>query len=128
MVKIFFRKYGVELLEGYLAAMACYLCMYTADWNIWVTAIIIGFVNSYLKTPVVNALHIGNADKDDIFGIKHNKVIKNIFEALVICGIIYGMYYLVNLVLFATSVEPITFGVLYELIHIGISKIMKKWK
>lgn len=127
-VKVFFKKYGVEVLEGYLAAMVCYICMYTAGWSIWAVAVFIGLVNSYLKTPVINALHLGNADRGDVLAIKHLTVLKNVGQALVICGILTAGYYMVDTYLFTTIVEPISFGVMYELLHIGIGKLIKKWR
>lgn len=124
-VKSFFKKYGAEVIEWYLAAMVCYICMYTAGWGIWAVAVLIGVANVYLKMPIVNALHLGNADKGDLFEVKHMTVLKNILESIVICGILTVIFYLVDRYLFTTIVEPISFGILYELLHIGLSKILK---
>ncbi len=125
-LKSFLRRYGVELLEGYLAAMVCFLCMYTAGFNIWMTAVMIGMANTYLKIPVVNALQLGNADSGDIFAIRKKIVFKNIGEALMICSLIFLLFYIVDTYFFTTVVEPISFGILYEGLHIiGVKSIKK---
>lgn len=122
--KSFIRRYGVELLEGYLAAMVCYLCMYTAGFNIWMTAVIIGMANTYLKIPVVNALQLGNTDSGDVLAIRKKIVLKNVGESLLICSLIFLLFYVVDTYFFTTVVEPISFGILYEGLHIiGVKAI-----
>ncbi|MFI3237055.1 MAG: hypothetical protein R3Y47_03380 [Lachnospiraceae bacterium] len=126
MLKAFLKKYAVEIIEAYLAAAVCYICMYTMGASVWVVAVVIAFVDSYLKTPIVNALRVGNEADQDIFRVKHLELLKKIVKSIIICAIIVFIYYVINTYAFSTSVEPITFGILYELLNIWIGKMIKK--
>ena len=124
MLKRFLKKYKVEILEAYLAAMICFIC--SSEMNMgWIgIAIVIGFANTYLLGPVEKALKFGNKADEDFLKVDHIKSIKNIAKALIICAALVGIYYLIDKYLFKVpGIEPITFGIMYKILDVALTKI-----
>lgn len=123
MVKTFIDNNKIILLEWYMVAATCYLFMTGMNINMAGTAIAIGLVNTYVVAPISHALLLGNNEEE----FPRQKLLKNIFKSFIVCSIMFFLYYLTNRFIFATKIEPITFGVIYKLIDIGFSKITNKW-
>ncbi len=124
-MKNFFYKYKTEIIEAYMAAAVFFTCM-SAGLNPWISAVILGIANTYLVVPLVNAINFGNNTEDrDVLEFNLLKFTKNLFTALFITTIMIVMYYYINEYLFPTYVEPISFGIIYKLIDIGLGKIAK---
>lgn len=122
MLKRFFSKYKIELLEAYLAASVWFFFS-SMEWT-WISiAVVIGFVNTYLLNPLIITFKFGNRSDYMMFKKSYIRAFKNIGMALLICSIIVLLYGVVNKYLFATSVEPITFGILFKLIDMGLKRL-----
>lgn len=120
MLKKLFSRYKIPLLEAYLAASVCFL----GSGMTWIgIAVVIGFVNTYLLNPLIVTFKFGNRQLYPMPKRDHFKLIKNVGIALLISTIIVFIYSLINKYLFATFVEPITFGILYKVIDIGIRRL-----
>lgn len=122
-VKGFFYKHRVILLKWYMVAATCYMAMVSMNINMVGTAIIIGLVNTFIVAPIVHALIYGNKEEE----FPKQNLLKNIFKAILICFTMFALYYIVNFNFFKTSIEPITFGIIYMLIDYVFAKIIKTW-
>ena len=124
MLRRFFSKYKVEILEAYMAAAVCFVCLSGLNMG-WIgTTIVIGFTNTYLVGPVKKALKFGNRSDEDILKVNHIILVENVARAFIICAILVGIYYLIYKHLFHIGIEPITFGMLYKLLDIALSKLI----
>ncbi|OON94134.1 MAG: hypothetical protein ATN33_04840 [Epulopiscium sp. Nele67-Bin001] len=125
--KRFFSKYKIEIVEAYMVAAVFFTCM-SMGMNWMSAAIIVGIANTYFVIPVANALSpvISKDDGREMFDINHKVFIGNLFKSFFICSIIMILYYFIDKYLFTTYVEPITFGIIYEFINIGLGKLTRK--
>lgn len=55
-MKTFFNHIRIPLLEWYLAAATCYFLMTGMNQSIFVVAVVLGFVHTYILDPVAYAL------------------------------------------------------------------------
>ncbi len=124
--KNWFSKYKLEIVEAYIVAAVFFSCMSMGmEWII--AAVFVGIANTYFVTPVVNALspHVIEGERE-LFDIGIKTFTINLFRSLFICSFIMVIYYFIDLYLFTTYVEPITFGIVYEFINIGLRKLTRK--
>lgn len=131
-MKTFFTHIRVPLLEWYLVAACCYFGMWAMDLGLLVLAIVIGFVYTYIYDPIAYVLEpdvsykgVPKVERD--ISSEKPQVWKQVGKAMLVCTMISGIYYYVNVNFFPTSVDPFTFGALYWVITHSIGKVIKKW-
>lgn len=122
-LKGIFYENKIIILEWYMVAATCYMSMISMNINMVGTAIAIGLVNTFIAAPITYALVYGNNQED----FPKQNLLKNIFKSILICSTMFGLYYIVNFNFFKTSIEPITFGIIYKTIDNIFSRIIKKW-
>ncbi len=126
-MKAFLYKFRVPLLEWYFVASCCYFIMLGTDGSVWTTALVIGFVNTYVVTPIIFAISDITKEEVDAYYAKTSPTLKNVAKSFLLCGGILGIYYLIDLYLFPTGVDAYSFGLLYYLLDKTMGKIIKKW-
>ncbi len=90
-----------------------------------------GFVNTYLVAPIVFALQDEVVKDQRDFLKEPTYILANVVKATVILCLMMGIYYLIHMYVFPTSVEPFTFGMLYWVLDKGFHKIgmaLKSWR
>lgn len=127
-MKTFFYKFRVPLLEWYFVAACCYFFMIGFDLSIWMTAVFIGFVDTYVVTPILFTVSDIEKEAVDAYYAKSSPTLKNVAKALLLSTMIVGIYYLINEYFRPTAVDAFTFGLLYWLLDKGMGKLIKKWK
>ncbi|MFI3230024.1 MAG: hypothetical protein R3Y29_00540 [bacterium] len=123
-LKSLFYQHRIVLLEWYLVASTCYMSMVSMNINMIGTAIAIGMVNTFIVAPISHALIYGNKEEE----FPKQNLPKNIVKSIIVCSIMFGLYYVVNFNLFKTHIEPITFGIIYKLIDYAFLRVVKLWK
>ncbi len=126
--KSLFEKYKLEIVEAYMVAAVFFTCM-SIGMNWMTAAVLVGIANTYLVIPVINALSPVVVKHDrELFDVNHKVFIGNLLKAFFISSLIMGLYYFIDMYLFTTYVEPITFGIIYEFINVGLRKLAAKIK
>lgn len=133
-MKAFFNRMSIPLLEWYLPAATCYFCMLGMNWSVFIVAIVIGFVHTYLREPIVLAIRAHRGEdvsaQPEVFD--KWKVWKEVAKAMLVCAGIMAIYYVVNAQRSANFeelfyVNPFHFGAFYWIYDKGFGKLIKKW-
>lgn len=127
-MKAFFYRYRIPLIEWYFVAACCYFCVQGADMSMLIFPIFIGFVNTYLVEPIVEAMSEAGEEAHEEFLSKKPPTWKNIFKAYLLVLAIIGIYYLVNEFFFQTVLEPFSFGAIFWILDKLMGKWIKIWK
>lgn len=126
-MKAFFYKYRIPLIEWYFAGASCFFCVLVLNMNILSTAVVLGFVNTYLTRPIVFALSYASQEDQDAYMAEKPKVWKEIAKSMLISLSIYGIYYVVNEYFFHAQINPYLFGILFWLFDHIMRKLINKW-
>lgn len=126
-VKAFLYRIRIPLIEWYFVAASCYFCMMGFEMSFFSTAVVIGFVNTYLVAPIAFSLSEDQEKVGRDFLSEPTYIFKNVVKAVIIVSSMVGLYFLVNEYLFSTQVDPYSFGLVYWVLNKIVGKLIKKW-
>ncbi len=132
-MKNFIIKYKIEIIEAYIAAAVYWFCVSGFEMAPLVAAVILGMANTYFIIPISNAIYTDGENKRKL-ELSYKTTFSNVLRAVVIVSILMTIYGVVYYILKQfmdepwVFVEPISFGIFYKLIDIGLTKLMTKIK
>ena len=117
----------IFLLYFYMAGLAFFVGGIGLGLGFFEMGVIIAVLNSFITEPLVANIKLGNKAKD-VKEIARFRFAKNALMGILICYFIAWFHQVVLTQFFHFYLEPISFGLVYATIHLGIIKLLPKRK
>ena len=117
----------VFLLHAYIASVVFLIAAIGLGFGFFELGIFLGVLNSFITDPLIANIRFGNK-AEDLKVIAKFRMAKNLLLSILVCYFIAWLRFTISDTIFHLYLEPISFGVLYAMIHLLVIKIITKRK
>lgn len=115
------------LLNAYFAAAAFFTVALLLNFGFFELGICIAILNTLLTDSILETIEKGNKSRELKIIIRF-KFAKNLLTALLICYFIAWVRYMISVNITEVYLEPISFGLIYSALYMGVITLFSKMK
>ena len=117
----------IFLLQAYVAGVVFLLGALGLRLGFFELGLFLGVVNTFITEPLIDNINLGNK-AEDVKQVAKFRIAKNLLLSILICYFIAWLRFIISENLFQLYLEPISFGLLYGMIHLLVVKVFSRRK